>query len=183
MGAVLQGLDYTFCYVDDILVASNNPQQHKAHLREVLRRLQDYGLSINLAKCIIGANEIRYLGYLINGNGIATLQDRVEAIANYPKPKTITELRRFLGLINFYHRFVRNAAATQTPLHSLTAGATKRDKRPVAWNPEAEQSFKECKQQLANAALLAHPQERAPLALHTDASDLTIGATLEQFQH
>lgn len=183
MDAVLRGLDYAFCYIDDILIASKDPQQHEQHFREVLKRLQDHGLSINMPKCVFGAAEVRYLGFCINKDGTTALKERVTAIMDYPKPKTIMELRRFLGLMNFYRRFVRNAAVTQAPLHSLTAGAVKREKRPIEWNSESEYAFTECKRQLSEATLLAHPLEGAPLLLCTDASDVAMGATLQQLQN
>jgi len=179
MDTVLRGLDFVFCYVDDILIASKSPQQNETHLRTVLERLRNHGLSINIPKCKFGAHEVRYLGHLITKDGIAVLEDRVTTINNYPKPSTITELRRFLGLINFYRRFLRNAADSQAPLHALTAGATK---RAITWTPEAENAFAECKRKLSEASLLAHPLEGAPFVLCTDASNSDIGAVLQQWQ-
>lgn len=125
---------------------------------------------------------MRYLGHLISKDGITTLKDKVDAITNYPKPNTVSELRRFLGLINFYRRFIKNAAASQAPLHALTSAATKRDKRPITRTPEAEYAFEEAKQRLSNVSLLAHPNEGSPLVLCTDASDTAIGAALQQIQ-
>lgn len=183
MDTVLRGLDYAFCYIDDILIASKDQQQHEQHIREVLKRLQRHGLSINLPKCVFGAAEVHYLGFCINKDGITAIRDRVTAIMDYPKPKTVMELCRFLDLINFYRRFVKNAAAAQAPLHSLTEGAVKRDKRPIKWNPETEHAFTECKRQLSEATLLVHPLEGAPLLLCTDASDVAMGATLQQLQN
>lgn len=75
---------------------------------------------------------------------------------------------------------MKHAATSQAPLHSLTSGATKRDKRPIKWTSETERAFEETKQQLANAFLLTHPSEGSPLILYTDASDIAIGATLQQ---
>jgi len=182
MDTVLRDLEFVFYYIDDILIASTTPQQHKMHLRIILKRLRDHGLSINISKCVFGAPQVRYLGHLITRDGITVLQDRVAAINNYPKPRTVMELRRFLGLINFYRRFLKNAADTQAPLHTLTAGVTKRDNRKIAWTPEAEQAFADCKHKLSNASLLAHSYKGAPFVLCTDASSSAIGATLQQLQ-
>lgn len=110
MDIILREIDYAFCYIDDIIIASSTPEQHAMHVREVLSRLKQYGLSINLEKCTCGAEKVRYLGYEINKNGITALQDRVTAIKSYPKPNTVTELRRFLGFLNFYRRLLKGAA-------------------------------------------------------------------------
>lgn len=182
MDAVLKGLDYVYCYLDDILIASSDSQKHEKHLREVLSRLRDHGLAINLAKCTFGAQEVHYLGYIINKHGTSPPKERVEAISNYPKPTTVAQLRRFLGIINYYRRFIKGATSSQMPLHVITAGATKRDHKPVNWTPETERAFEECKRQLAEATILAHPLEEAPLILCTDASDSVMGATLQQKQ-
>lgn len=104
----------------------------------------------------------------------------MEAISNYSLPQTISELRRFLGIINFYRRFTKNAAYVQAPLNKFLQGAKRKDKRPVPWTPETIQAFEKCKQLLTEATLLAHPREEANLVLTTDASDTAMGAVLDQ---
>nr|XP_012151021.1 PREDICTED: uncharacterized protein K02A2.6-like [Megachile rotundata] len=179
MDAVLRGLHFAFCYIDDILIASKDDVEHELHLRLVLERLQQFGISINTAKCIFGASSAQYLGYVIDKKGIRPVPEKIQAISEYPQPKTIEELRRFLGILNFYRRFVKNAAAIQAPLYRYLVGAKKRDKR-FEWTPEAVNAFNECKASLANATLLVHPTDNAPLILATDASDSAIGAVLQQ---
>lgn len=176
----LRGLNFCHPYIDDILIASPDHQTHEVHLKAVFDRLRKYGLSINFSKCVFGVEEIDYLGYKINKHGIEPLSERVTAIQDFPRPKTIQELRRFLGVINFYRRFLKNAAEIQAPLNAYLVGATKNDKRPIKWTEDSSRAFTACKQQLAEASLLFHPQEDAPLAFTTDASDVAMGATLEQ---
>jgi hypothetical protein len=135
---------------------------------------------VNPAKCVFGEPEVEYLGHQISSAGCKPLPDKVAAITGYPKPATMKDLRRFLGMLNFYRRFVKKAAEIQSPLHNLLTNARKNDKRPVAWNPEAEAAFEQCKEELANAALLAHPMEHGDLTLTTDASDVAIGGVLQQ---
>lgn len=94
----------------------------------------------------------------------------------------VQELRRFLGVINFYRRFIKNAVQTQTPLHNYLFDAKKSDKRQITWTLEANQAFESCKTQLANACLLVHPRENATLALYTDASNFCMEAVLEQLE-
>ncbi|XP_046143429.1 uncharacterized protein K02A2.6-like [Osmia bicornis bicornis] len=97
MDDVLRGLNFVFCFVDDILIASANELEHKEHLRCVFERLKAYGLSINLSKSVFGAHSVQYLGYLTDSMGARPVPEKVEAIKNYNKPKTIADLRRFLG--------------------------------------------------------------------------------------
>ncbi|XP_011688834.1 PREDICTED: uncharacterized protein LOC105450599 [Wasmannia auropunctata] len=99
---------------------------------------------------------------------------------DFPKPKRIDELRRFLGLLNYYRWFMKNAAQDQLLLSNLLIGARKRDKRLINWTPETSTAFEHCKKQLADATLLAHPIENAHLILRTDASDSALGVSLEQ---
>ena len=174
---VLRGFDFAYCYIDDILIASATEEEHEKHLRMVFKRLSEYGLTINLAKCVLGVPELLYVGYSISKDGTKPPFSRVEAILNYKKLETIVELRRFLGVINFYRRFIKNAAQLQAPLNAYLQNSKKNDKRPVQSTEESNQAFDDCKNSLA---LLVHPAENAPLALTTDASDTAIGAVLEQ---
>lgn len=127
----LRGLNFCYPYLDDMLIASPDHATHEQHLRAVFERLRKFGLSINYSKCIFGVEEIDYLGYQINQYGTQPLKERVAAIQDFPKPKNISELRRFLGILNFYHSFIKNAAEVQEPLNSYLMGATKRDKRLI----------------------------------------------------
>ena len=180
MDSVLKGLDFCSCYIDDLFIASETEEQHEEHLRTVFQRLREHGLSINVAKCVMGVNEVHYLGYTINEHGIKPNNDRVKAIIDYPQPDTIADLRKFLGIVNFYRRFLKNAAEIQSPLHALLQGAKKNDKRRINWSSDIQRSFEQCKRQLIDATLLAHPRENVTLALRTDASDTSIGAVIEQ---
>lgn len=179
---ILRGLKFCHAYIDDIIIASPSREAHEHHLREVFERLRKYGLSINFSKCIFGADEVDYLGYHIDHHGTKPIEERVLAVKNFKKPDTIQELRRFFGIINFYCRFIPNAAQVQIPLYSYLVDAKKKDKRRILWTETAEIVFEQARQQLASAALLAHPKENAVLALSTDASDTSMGAVLEQLE-
>ena len=181
MDTVLRGLDFCMSYIDDILIASEDEKRHEEHLTCVFDRLKKYGLSLNVAKCIFGKENVEFLGYEVNKDGIKPVNRRVEALREYQRPKNVEELRRFLGMINFYRRFIKNAAETQGPLNNYLVGARKKDKRPIVWTEEANNAFVKSKEQLVNASLLAHPIEKATLAIFTDASDTAIGATLQQY--
>ena len=112
---VLSGLTFCYAYLDDILVASPDPEQHHDHLRQVFSRLQDHGLRINPDKCVWGANLLDFLGFQVDQHGIRSLEVKVQAIREFPLPPTQHKLLQFLGLVNFYHRFVPNCALILQP--------------------------------------------------------------------
>lgn len=180
MNIILTGLDFCFCYLDDILIASSDEKEHVQHLRAVFSCLKQYGLTINLSKCLFGLEEIPFLGFLVSKQGIKPLTNKVQAIIDYKKPQTIQDLRRFLGIINFYRRSLKNAAAHQAILTDYLKDSRRRDKRLVNWTPEAETAFENCKNELLNTTILSHPASTVPLILTTDASDIAVGASLEQ---
>ena len=128
MEIVLRGLSFCHCHIDDIIIASTNAMEHEVHLRAVFECLEKFGLSINLSKCVFGASDVKYLSYNVSKDGTKPLEERVAAIRDFPKPKDISKLRRFLGIVNFYWCFLRDAATIQAPLHALLVGAKKRQK-------------------------------------------------------
>ena len=180
---VLRGLDFVFPFIDDLLLASENETQHREHLHVVLKRLEQNGITINPAKCNLGQSEVQFLGYTVSTKGIKPPQHKIEAITNYPKPTTIEELRRFLGMINFYRDHIPNAASQQAPLNAYLHNVKKKDKTQITWTDEATQAFEQCKDSIINATLLAHPSHHATIALFCDASDNSAGAVLQQHVH
>ena len=180
MDMVLKGLDFVFVYIDDVLIASANEKEHREHLRQVFQRLHEYGVSINLNKCVFGRSELTYLGYHVSSAGIRPMEDRVEAIKNFPKPQTVEQLGRFLGMLNFYRPCIPKAAEIQHELHQYTHNRKKKDKTPIQWTPSAEEAFEKCKQSICDAVTLDHPARNAVLLLMTDASSSSVGAVLQQ---
>ncbi|CAK1593602.1 unnamed protein product [Parnassius mnemosyne] len=176
-----RGLEFCYCYLDDFLIFSRNEEEHERHLREVFNRLKRYGMLINTSKCIFGVDEVKFLGCRISESGTKPLTEKVQVILDYPQPKDVRQLRRFLGIINFYRRFLPNAAQTQAPLNNLLTGAVK-GRQPITLTDKEIKAFEDCKCSLSNAALLAHPDCEAKLALVTDASDVAIGAVLQQLK-
>ena len=116
---VLRGLPFSFAYLDDILVASHNAAEHLEHLREVFARLRDHGLQIHPAKCILGVASLDFLGFHVDQHGIRPMDGKVQVIRDFPLPTTQRKLKQFLGLINFYHRFLPSCAQILQPLHDL----------------------------------------------------------------
>ena len=177
MDEVLVDLDFCFCYMDDILVASRNMEQHQQHLREVLTRLQKHGLVLNAEKCEWGQLKISYLGHEVSASGIKPLDNRVEAIRNFPLPTTTQHLQTYLGMVNFYRRFLRGAAQVLKPLTDSLKGGTKGQ---LQWTSDMRGAFERSKEAMLNAAELAHPVEGAVLSLEVDASATHVGAVLHQ---
>lgn len=179
---IMRDLDYVFPYLDDFFIASKDEKEHETHLREVFSRLDANGLSLNVSKCIFGKQEVDFLGFRVNAEGISPLPSKVKTIMDFPRPTTICHLRRFLGMSNFYRRCLPRAAEIQEPLNKLLHDVRKKDKRPVEWTEASIQAFNKCKESLAAAAQLAHQSTSEELSLACDASDTGIGAVLQQLK-
>lgn len=175
---VCAGLDFCFPYLDDILVASKNREEHEEHLRILFQRLAAYGIIINVEKSVFFADSVIFVGYEVSAEGTQAPVDRVTALRSYKEPETARDMKRFLGMINFFRSFLPHAAEHQAPLNKAVAG--KKGSQAIEWTPELTKSFELCKESLAEATLLAHPDCEAPLGLFTDASGFSIGASLQQ---
>ena len=119
------------------------------------------------------------MGHHVDSTGIKPLESKVQVIRDFPIPTTQRKLREFLGLVNFYHRFVPNCAAILVPLNSMLSSA-QHSQAPLNWSPAAESAFTRIKDALADASLLVHPIPDAPTCIVTDASDTAVGAVLQQ---
>jgi transposase InsO family protein len=179
MDRVLFDIPYVFVYLDDMLVASRSAEEHRRHLREVLRRLQANGLVINASKCVWAQPSVEFLGHNISAAGLSPLPQRVEAISKFPQPQTVKQLQAFLGLFNFYRRFVPAAAAVIRPLTDALRG-NPAGAAPVKWSAAMSAAFEASKAALAATTLLDHPAAAAELSLVTDASATHLGAVLQQ---
>ncbi len=177
MDQVLAGLDFCFVYLDDILVASSGHEQHVEHLELVLERLQSHGLVLNAEKCELGAAEVDYLGHRISAGGVRPLAAKTAAIKNFQRPTTARGLQTYLGMVNFYRRFLKDAALILKPLTDALKG---RAKGQLEWSAEMVAAFEKSKGAMLNAAELAHPERGAELELAVDASGSHCGAVLHQ---
>ena len=177
MDRIGAGLDFVFIYLDDILVASPDEQTHKAHLRELLQRLREYGMVLNMEKCEFGQSSVDFLGHRITASGAEPLTKHLEAIHNFTQPSDVKGLQSFLGLVNFYRRFIRGAAQLLKPLtDSLKGGKTTK----LAWSPQMAAAFQAAKAAVCAATSLGHPDREAALNLAVDASDSHVGGVLQQ---
>ena len=125
MDGIFRQLDFAFVNLDDILIASSSDDEHFDHLREIFDLLSANGLVINKSKCVFGVTELDYLGHKVIIEGIQPLPDSIKSIQNFPIPQNRPALQRFLGLINYYHRFLLNIAHKLDPLHLASSGRGK----------------------------------------------------------
>ena len=178
--SVLHGLDFCYVYLDDLLIASSDHATHLQHLRLVFERLQQHGLVINPAKCVFGQPSLTFLGHLVNAQGISPLPARVDGVAQYSLPTSRRQLREFLGMVNFYRRFIPQASDILQPLTDLLGGPQRPKNCPLKLGTAAVTAFHAAKDALAAATLLIHPNPDAPLQLVVDASDVGVGGALQQ---
>ena len=190
---VLTGLPKVFAYMDDILVHSETEEEHISILGQLFHRLNEAGLAINLGKCVFGTDELEYLGYHVDKNGIRPLVRKLQAIAEYPEPGKAKHLLGFLGALNYYRRALsgirKEDGKMKRPaeiLQPLFEAATRKDTTKQflqRWNEDKlVESFNEAKAMLMQACQLEHPDPNAPIAITTDASKNAMGAVLEQFR-
>jgi hypothetical protein len=179
MDHALRELDATFAFVDDVLVCSVDHEAHQVHLRQLFEALQRHDLVIHAEKCVWGASSIDFLGHRVSASGVQPLPSHVAAVQDFPRPTTVRELQAFLGMVNFYRRFLPAVARTLKPLTDALRGNL-HSTDVVAWTSECTTAFEAAKQALLRATCLAHPVPGASLSLAVDASATHVGGTLQQ---
>src|SRR5271165_6278440 len=172
-------------YLDDILVYSKNKEDHEQHLRQVLQRLKDNQLYAKLTKCSFFASSIEYLGHIADGEGLRPNPRLVQALMDFPCPKTLKELQSFLGLANYYRKFISNFSQIALPLTDATRNSTQSNLRPIEWTKSMQAAFDELKKALTSAPCLALPNPDGEFEVTTDASEdaKAVGAVLMQNSH
>ena len=165
-------------YLDDLLLLSKGSwEDHLERLEEVLQRLKQKGLRVNPLKSFFGINEIEYLGYIISQQGIKPQAKKVQAILDIERPTTTTELRRLIGMVNYYRDLWKGRSHILGPLTEMASG--KKNKK-IPWKPEHEKAFQDVKRLVAQETVLAYPDWTKPFEIHSDASDYQLGAVLSQ---
>ena len=172
---------FVLVYLDDILVYSRNEQEHEEHLQKLLDKLQQHHLFLNAAKCQIAREETTFLGHRVTAKGVSPDPAKVEGVKNWPEPKTLHEIRGFLGFVNFFRKFIPNFAEVALPLTELTKTTSPNCGR---MNDKAAAAFHRLKDLLISAPVLVIPVTgpEASFTVITDASDFAIGYSLHQDQ-
>ncbi|XP_045537579.1 uncharacterized protein K02A2.6-like [Papilio machaon] len=172
---LLRGIPNVEIFLDDVIIGGKTISEHLEALQEVFSRLHNSGLKLKSSKCVFLVNEIRYLGYVISKDGIKTDPSKIEAIAKLPRPSNVSELRSFLGILNFYGKFIKNMSSRLVPLYELLKKDTEWN-----WSAECENAFIKIKKILSSVDTLAHYDSKKPLVVTCDASGRGIGGVLTQ---
>ncbi|KAF5199916.1 Retrovirus-related pol polyprotein from transposon [Thalictrum thalictroides] len=176
MTQVLQSFigKFVVVYFDNILIYSQNEQQHKSHIWEVFKALYDNSLLINLKKCDFMTDRLLFPGYIVSASGIHVDEDKVKAIQEWHTPRTIHDVRSFHGLTTFYRRFVKNFSSIAVPLTHCMRGTK------FEWTEEADKSFNLLKDKISTAPVLVLPDFSKIFEVDCDASIMGIGVVLSQ---
>ena len=162
-------------YLDDIFVFSDNAEEHLGHIQSIFERLRIAGFILNSEKCHFGLSEIKMLVFIINGQGIATDPAKVEVIKNLPAPRSVKEIRSFVGMCSFYRRMLPGCSHHAEALTKLTRKDAK-----FVWGPDQHAAFDKLKALLVSSKVMAVPRPEEPYLLYTDTSDYAVGAIIVQ---
>ena len=179
MEKVMAGLQWEILliYLDDIIVFGETVMETLERLQVVLDRLRNAGLKLKPSKCHLFQRSVAYLGHIVSAEGVATDPQKVQAVANWPIPGCVRDVRSFLGLASYYRKFIQGFAAIASPLHALTEKS-----RKCVWSESCQVAFDELKGRLQIAPILSYPIPNGDFILDTDASGNGIGAVLSQIQ-
>lgn len=173
MESILQGISNICIYIDDILVTGPSEEEHLKTLDLVMTKLEESGIKLKLKKCKFLLETVEYLGHQISAKGVSPTQEKIKAILEAPRPKNVTQLCSFLGMVNYYGKFLSHLASTLAPLYQLLQKNEKWN-----WGKQQDKAFKEAKKQLSSPLLLVHYDPSRELLLACDASPYGLGVVL-----
>ena len=176
----LAGLTWEIClcYLDDLIIFSKTFDDHIKRLQAVFDRLRAADLKLKPSKCVIFARQVKFLGSVISDQGVAPDPEKIEAVATWPTPKSVTEVRAFVALAGYYRRHIRGFSEIARPLHELT-----RKNVAFYWGTEQEEAFRELKRCLTTAPVLAMPEDGGGYILDIDTNVNFMGCALQQCQN
>src|SRR5436305_374185 len=173
---------FVLVYLDDILVYSNSEEEHREHLKLVFEKLREHQLYAKPSKCTFNQGTVEFCGHMIGQGIVKVLPSKVKAIQDWPRPRTVQDVRQFYGLVNYYRRFIRHFSMIAAPLSDLfkSADGDKRKRRPIVWNTAHQLAFDCLKRAITTSPVLVQPDESKPYTIETDSSDFGNGMTLYQ---
>ena len=160
-------------FLDDIIVSSSSLEEHFNTLEDVFKKLQDAGFTVSAEKCEFLKKEVMYLGHSISAEGLRKTEDKVKSILDAKRPTNLTELRAFLGLVNYYGKFVKNIIDILNPMYELL-----KNNKEFHWSQNCEIAFNKIKKIMVSDQVLVHFDNELPIIFHSDASNIGISATL-----
>ena len=175
METMLRGVEGVYFYLDDVIVTGKDPKEHGDRLSQVFQRFREGGMRLKPSKCDFAKPEITFLGFTVNENGLATTNELIDKVRNFPVPGRVKDVRAWLGLTGFYRKFVANYPDITKPLTKLL----RKDVR-FEWGVEQQEAFDKLRECLTTAPLLRHPDFGKPFILRADSSGYAIGAVLSQ---
>ena len=170
--------EFLVVYLDDLLVYSSTLKEHKEHVRRVLARLQEAGLFLKPSKCEFHTQEVEFLGFIIGEHGVKMDPGKVDTVTSWPAPKSPHDVRMFLGLANFYRRFIKDFSRLAAPLTRLLT--KERMAKRFRWDEDAGRAFDLLREAFTTAPVLRHFDPTRPTVLEADASDYALGAVVSQ---
>ena len=178
-------MNWCIVYLDDIIIFSDTKEEHLKRLEAVFQKLITAGLKLKPSKCHFFREEIEYVGHVVSGKGISTNPKKVEAVAKWPTPKTVYDVRSFLGFVGYYRRFIKDFSKIAKPIREVITGLENQSKRSakktfVEWTEAADSAFEHLKKLCISTPILAYPDYKLPFVLHTDSSSEGLGAVLYQ---
>ena len=173
MEGILQGIPNLSVYIDDILVTGKTEQEHLETLERTLSRLEQAGIRLKHSKCAFMLPSIEYLGHRISAEGLQPTEEKVRAISEAPAPQNVSQLRSFLGIVNYYSKFLPNLSIMLAPLYRLLQKQTN-----WTWGLEQQKAFQQAKDRLTSNCILTHYDPQKELLLSCDASPYGVGAVL-----
>lgn len=176
MNSILGPLrDHVLVYLDDICVISKNPEEHERHLRQLLQLLRENKLYAKASKCEFNRTDLRFLGHVVGRDGLRVDPDKIKTVREWPVPKDVQQVRQFLGLCNYFRKYIMGYAAIAAPMQDLV-----NKKAPWVWGDKQQQAFEALKHALTHAPVLVLPDFTKPFEVISDASLLGTGAVLMQ---
>ena len=172
---VLEGLEFTFGYLDDILVFSKNMEEHLQHVRILFERLHQADLKLTKRKCNFLKAHVQYLGHYISGQGLEPIPEKLQSLQEMPPPTDLTETRKFLGFVGYYRKFIPKYSDIARPVTNLTRKDT-----PFEWSKACQAAFEMLKEYLLKEPILKYPKPDQPYILYTDTSKYAWAGVLTQ---
>ncbi len=178
--AVLVDIPQVEVYIDDIGIWSNSWEEHVEVLKTVFSRLQEAGFSVNPLKCEIAVEQSDFLGHWLTPRGVSPWQKKIQAVLDLDRPKTASDVRTFVGLLNWYRDFWPRRSHLLAPFTSLLSGLSGNKRAPIQWTDELERCFNEVKKVISEQTLLVYPNHNEVFEVYCDASDFALGCAILQ---